>query len=339
MPEAAIHEITGCAAADHPAVKAWRALRPQGVEPTSVEIVQEWSGDKKSRRSGVYRLRGVGVAGGSIIAKRSRKKYAAVEVAVYEDFLARLENVGVRYFGSVEERDDVSTWVFLEDAGNENFSSLREEDLVLAARWMGHLHTSASAIAASARLPDRGPGYYLTQLRSARERIEQNITAPTLTAEDVSVLEAIDSRFERLESVWTGVEEICAAMPRTLIHGDFRQKNVRVRVGRAGLNLVAFDWEDAGWGVPALDVAHLLEGRAGVPENPVAAAYSATIRGHCPNLGSGAVERLARCGALLRSIDRISHASWGLVYEWGEWPMSHMRRYGSMLARVDEVVE
>jgi aminoglycoside phosphotransferase (APT) family kinase protein len=42
--------------------------------------------------------------------------------------------------------------------------------------------------------------------------------------------------------------------PRTLVHGDFGAKNVRLRTTPAGTEVVVLDWETAGWGAIAVDI-------------------------------------------------------------------------------------
>jgi Ser/Thr protein kinase RdoA (MazF antagonist) len=111
---------------------------------------------------------------------------------------------------------------------------------------------------AAARLPDRGPGHYPGHLRSARAAILGNLTNSALSAEDRALLNTIVSQCDALESRWDQVQRTCDRMPRTLVHGDFVVKNVNVRSGPAGPAFLAFDWETAGWGVPAPDLVQSL---------------------------------------------------------------------------------
>jgi aminoglycoside phosphotransferase (APT) family kinase protein len=45
-------------------------------------------------------------------------------------------------------------------------------------------------------------------------------------------------------------------MPCSLVHGDFAERNVRIRRNGAGLKLLVFDWEVSGWGLSPVDLAH-----------------------------------------------------------------------------------
>jgi hypothetical protein len=229
---------------DHPAVRAWNDLVPSRVDPAWIEILQDG-------KNPVYRLEGVGTQGGSVIAKRC--PLTTVERKIYEELLPRLPVTGLHYYGFTAE-DDQFGWLFLEDAGSAKYSALLEEHRALAAQWLGLMHTSAAQVATEDRLPDRGPGHYLEHLQSGA-KILRNIANPKLTTDDLRVLESIVSKCEFLESRWRQVEELCAGFPQTLVHGDFTAKNLRVQTGRAGVALLPFDWEMAGWGVPAADLA------------------------------------------------------------------------------------
>jgi thiamine kinase-like enzyme len=87
--------------------------------------------------------------------------------------------------------------------------------------------------------------------------IVDNFDNPVLRPEDRNMLRSLASTCERIESGWGRIEEICSDQPRTLVHGDLAVKHLRLRRDNAGPAIVAFDWEWAGWGVPAADI-HLL---------------------------------------------------------------------------------
>jgi hypothetical protein len=62
---------------------------------------------------------------------------------VYEEILALLPVAALRCFGSVGEKGGRFCWLFLEDAGEQEYSPQREEQRVLAPGWLGLMHTSA----------------------------------------------------------------------------------------------------------------------------------------------------------------------------------------------------
>ena len=175
------------------------------------------SKDLKKKKGVVYRLKGVGPGGSDIIAKWSSPERLLKERIIYEEVLPALPVSTVRYYGFIEETDDRCCWLFLESADGEEYSPLVNDHRTLAAQWLSLFHTSAAHIATAARLPDRGPGHYLEQLRSACETIQRNLTNPALTAETRAMLETVVRQLEVVASRWGQVEELCECAPRTLI--------------------------------------------------------------------------------------------------------------------------
>jgi hypothetical protein len=89
--------------------------------------------------------------------------------------------------------------------------------------------------------------------------------------------------------------------------------------------VLALDWETAGWGPPAADLADVPWGRTrrsvsstppDAPEDcvpwygPVSLdAYASAVAGRWPGIGRGEVEHLSRAGAAFRIIDATCWAS------------------------------
>jgi hypothetical protein len=260
--------------------------------------------------------------GAAVIAKRCPAAPARVERTFYEDILPRLPVPTLRYYGFVEEPGSGFCWFFLEDAGGGPYSPLLAEHRALAGRWLGLLH--ASCVAPVACLPDRGPAHYLGHLRSAGEAVRKRLAGPPLPAADVRVLGSIVSGCEVLEARWGQVEKLCDGLPRTCVHGDFKVKSLRVRSGRAGPALLAFDWENGGWGVPAADL--------GSSADADVAAYRSVVREHWPGLDVQSLERLAHVGRLFRNLAAIDWAAQRLPDEHTEGALVNLRLYASRQA-------
>jgi len=320
---------------DHPAVRAWRELQPERVEPEKIEILQELG--KETKKRSIYRLKGVGPAGAAVIAKQSRRARALVERIVYQEILPYLSISAPRCYGFLGEPEGQFCWLFLEDVGEERFSPLNAEHRCLAAQWLARMHTSATRLAVATRLPDGGPRHYLEYLRSARDTIGQHLNNPALRAEDLAALAAIMAQLGDLESRWDWVEECCEGVPATLVHGDFRPRNVYVRTGREGTILLPIDWERAGWGVPAADLA-ASRGLAASPQIDVM-AYWLVVRDHWPRLGPRDIGRLVAVGTIFRRLATLYWDSLHLAYEGGaEWVMATMSLYHAQLADVVRTV-
>src|SRR5262249_42248860 len=137
MPEDANAKVTPGDPSGQPAVKAWRELRPERGEPHGIEVLA--GGHSKARKRSVY-LTGVGrggVGGGAVIARRCKVNVAMLERTLYEEVLPHLPVPRLRYYGFVAEAESRYGWLFLEDAGGEEYSALLEGHRALAGRWLG----------------------------------------------------------------------------------------------------------------------------------------------------------------------------------------------------------
>jgi len=255
-----------------------------------------------------------------VIAKRGGGETLRAELAIYQAVLGNLPVSTPDCYGLVEDRGGLC-WLFLEDAGEVVYSPENRDHRPLAARWLARLHTSAAEFAAAAALPDRGVAHYLERLRCGRERMLLARANPALRPEDLAVLDELIAQCTVIESRWEEVEQLCQGMPQTLVHGDFVAKNIRVRMGQNGLILLAFDWETAGWGMPAADLAQV---------SP--ALYWRFVRDDWPDVGIRTVVRLAKVGKLLSRLAAVDWAAHWLKYEWVERPMGWLGLYRDDLA-------
>src|SRR5262245_8213230 len=162
----------------HPAARAWSEIRGVPLVPESIEIL------KNRNDSRVYRLAGVGPEGSNVIAKQCPKENALAELFIYKKVLAHLPFPALEHYGLLDEQDTRFCWVFMEDAGGVSYSPDIEEHGVLAAEWLGRLHTCGVEVPAGLSLSDRGPDHYLACLRSARDRIRHNLANPALNQDD-----------------------------------------------------------------------------------------------------------------------------------------------------------
>jgi len=314
---------------EHPAMQAWRQLYSKRSKPNFIEVLSE------GRKSCVFRLDGVGPGGTAIIAKRSKAGEARLEQTIHEEILPDLPIPSLTFYGAVDEPETGFRWLFLEDAENADFGYFSEQHRKLAARWLGLMHVSAERVLAVSRLPDRGPQYYLDHLHSSLRIIEGNRGDPALHSQDREVLDSILSLGRFLESRWMRVVELCRRYPRTLVHCDFVRKNLRVRSATSGVNLVVFDWEMAGYGIPAPDIAEA-SGR-GVPRRITGSLpdldlvdYWEVVRESWPHLDLRAMTALAELGAVFRSLLAISWESESVGHGW--WPIEELRGYQTDLA-------
>jgi len=280
--------------------RAWIYFRSEHVQPEIGEILAE--------RTFVYRLNGVGSEGSAVIAKQCKPGTGMIEHTVYKEILFHLPVSSPYCYGFVEELGGESCWLFLEDAGTDVFRYHIREHRALATRWLGLMHTSAVPVAASACLPDRGPDYYLEHLQLARDAIQQAIVDFPFNPNDLAILESVVSRCNVLESCWSKVERFCDQMPETLVHCDFKQSNIRVRNGQTGTAILPFDWEMAGWGIPAADLEEF--------EQADLAIYWTVVRPCWPYLSFQHIQQMANFGRIFRGLANMSWECWNFENSW-----------------------
>ena len=238
--------------AEHPAFRAWARVHGSQAAPTKIEVLKQ-----TKRKTMVCRLSGSGTEMENVIAKRSFRHYIGVERIIYAEILPSLPVTSLRYYGSTEDDDPNYEWLFIEDANGRAYTSRLKAHRIAAGLWLGIMHTSsASHVDMLSRLPERGPGHYLEALRFARQWIERSLNLE-LELEDLDSLQMIISDFDRLEGQWSELLEFCDKLPLSLVHGDFKERNIRIRAAahdRGVPILVAFDWAEAGRGVPPVDI-------------------------------------------------------------------------------------
>jgi len=319
--------------AQHPATRAWRTLATEHVEPEHIEILQAWPG-----KSMIYRLARAGPSGADVIAKRCEVPVESTERSIYESILPSLPVSRLRYYGLATDEDERFCWLFIEDAGEGKYSVDLEEHRLLAGQWLGVMNVSAAQLPSAASLPDRGPGFYLQLLRRAQQTTREILTHPSVRRENPAALETILTHCDALETRWDDVERCCDGIPRTLVHGDFAEQNARVQIGPAGTRLLVWDWDGAGWGIPAVDLAQFMGGSL----SPNLRAYWSIVHSSWRGLRAAKVERLAELGRMFRAVNAIVWANSGFSLrasrsssrptDSAEWYVEEMNWYERELA-------
>ena len=308
--------------ASHPALQAWRNFRSLEDVPERIEVLRQHG------VVGVYRLVGAGVGGESIIAKRTPAAKASVERTVYEALLPQMPVTTPRFYGALFPAErETHAWFFLEDVGAERYSDANPEHLALTARWVARVHGAAADLPAARSLPDGGPGRYHEHLMSARDKIGKRLSGPELTPDDVTLLRAVLDGLQRLESDWSQIESRCVGLPATLVHGDFRPKNVYLRPNGAGLACYPIDWETAGWGVPAADLTRI-----------DVATYWSVAREWRECVSLDTVQRLANVGQVFRTLAAIDWESASLRFETRRMISQPLASLAVLLSRLTDAV-
>jgi aminoglycoside phosphotransferase (APT) family kinase protein len=301
--------LRGASIHRHAALAAWNRLH---FPPAAISTLEIWRETPAHQPASVYRLQLENGGPASVFAKRCDAASCEVERMCYEEIVPRLALSSPTYYGSVEEPDG-TCWVFLEDVGRERFSAHDPTHRALASRWIGRLHRMGAQVEAARRLPDAGPNRYLRHLRDGRDRIRQNLENPALTAEERQLLLEVLATLDRVEARWDAIPRACEGLPETVVHGDFRPKNVRIREEPTGPVLYPMDWELAGWGVPVVDLAPARGADDTLQVDPE--LYADILRGHGPALDRRDVERMSLIGFLLRKLAGIDWETLSLHHE------------------------
>jgi hypothetical protein len=326
---------------EHPATQAWLQINPGSRVPGRIEQFSRRGKSAKKRKSSVYRLHGVGSGYETIVAKRGKLCTVALELLVYEEILGRLPVSSLRVLGSLTEPEEDMQWLFVEDAGESHFCRTDPEHRALAARWLAGLHTGAATLVGD-ELPSRGPDHFLRLLRESVALVVETQAPLAPTPARKGTLDQIERVTELLEARWSELDSFCHRMPTTLAHGDFIDKNVRIGDANGGERpLYVFDWEVAGRGTPAADLATSNWGAhddaiqeyvrvarehwSGLTENDVRGMlqvgrvfrYVASIRWLCDKLPFGDAEKsLEKVSGYLDSLDAIaSNQRWQWALE------------------------
>jgi hypothetical protein len=297
------------------AAAAWSTLSPRCPACTPVETLQE------KKNSAVYRLAEAGPHGQSIIAKWLRAEPCAIEQTVYDNVLARLETRAARCFGSVADDADGFHWIFVEEAGGVGYDPNDSSHRAIASAWLAELHSTAQDLAAataeSGHLPQVGPSRCIRRIAGAKDRIASFVENPALHDDDRSVLAELLGQCDSLSGWCESLDGHYRRFAPTLVHGDFVAKNLRICIEDGQAHLLVFDWEMAGYGPPAADLA----------ECDDLANYHASLRGMFRTETLADVQVLALIGKALRWAAAVDWASWGLEGPWVRKPMRNLRCY------------
>jgi hypothetical protein len=327
-------EVSSECMREHPAVRAWSRLGSEWTDPQSIETLK-----LKRKKSAVYRLAGVGPGGSSVIAKRCSRRTALIEQMIYQNCLPCLPLPVLRFYGFVEDTDNAEfCWLFLEDGTGEKYSPNNAEDRELAGQWLATVHTTAIPDILARCLPERGPDHYLELLRLIQTTVLKYLANSALPAEDLAALRAVASQCDLVDSHWPEVETFCRAIPPALVHGDLVIKNVRVRTFPDRRAFFVFDWEYAGWGVPATDLCQF----TGLTISPDLNAYFACLKNIAQPIDLVNPYRLAEYGSIFRVIDDMSWEVLSMhfdAYRFLARPISCLRRYERLMAAALDAVK
>jgi Phosphotransferase enzyme family len=296
------------------AQRAWNEQLGLGGRATAIEVLKS-----ERRKSTVYRIRGL-LPGAPVVAKRCSQAVARVERDVYESIMPQLPLPRLRLYGCAAEADE-ACWLFVEDAGDDGFNPAVGKHRELAARWLGVAHTVTATASGGHSLPDRDASHYRALLDSALGTLGFAVHNPALETSEIDVLKRAIRQCERLASNWGDVSALLQALPRTFVHGGFYRKNIRIKTVGGATALLPFDWESAGWGFPAIDLAHV---------DP--RLYLEAVKSEWPNVDLAMLEAQVRVGRILWCLKAVPGEGRAFRSSWPKRAVAKVGIYSEEMA-------
>ncbi|MCO5184052.1 MAG: aminoglycoside phosphotransferase family protein [Anaerolineae bacterium] len=238
--------------AEERAWAAWRRIHPESTAVRAVEMIQP-----AHRRSTVVRLEGVPGFEYNIMAKECDTSQAEIEFSVYAEILPHIPHPTLKCLGIVKELSQGSSWLFVEEAVGEVYSHSNTDHQLPAARWLAALHEHAASLVNRVDLEQRDVEHYRNLAEAARETLENSSGNPALSSEQSKLVSDLRRQCEQLRNRVSELQWLFDEFPKTLVHGGFYGKNVRIGIQDALPVVLAYDWESAGWGNPAVDLAYI----------------------------------------------------------------------------------
>ena len=192
--------------------------------------------------------------------------HPAREIEVYQKILNPAQRGTARCVGAVDSPELERHWLFLERVDGLllwQVGDLKQWDA--AARWLGELHLAERGSVTRSTSSVRPAAAHRAALRGCKTLLcydEKFFAVWMERAEKFLQKRNADDlkKFARLAKNYDRVVKQLAALPPTFVHGEFYPSNVIVRDGAAAEKICAIDWEVAGVGPGALDLAALTAG-------------------------------------------------------------------------------
>jgi thiamine kinase-like enzyme len=319
--------------------RAWSRFEPKS-RPAQIRPIFDGSerekGRKHKKKSAVFRLVAAGSEGSDVIAKRCKRRVARLERLIHSEILPGACLPSLKILGVLEQPRTELAWLFMEDAGGREYVSADNGHYSAAVRWLARLHTScALEEALEPRLRHRNLEYFRDCLDSGVSAIRTKSAEGALSREDRELLDSLTRRLEAVRARWSQIVEVCHGVPSTLVHGDFVAKNIRVRGSRSRIQLLVLDWDAAGWGTPALDLASLWRSREPRDARP----YWKQIKAEWPELTIEKIDRLTLVGRVFRLLRAIHWTESRLLAKDGVRMIPHLASYEVDLAFVSRELD
>lgn len=148
-----------------------------------------------------------------------------------------------------------TAWLISDYVAGEPFDRRSANHRELVGTWLGDLHIWCAGTPPP-DLPSRDLAYHRDVVARAQTTVEEAWrSGAALTETERAAARRLADASSRLLDLWDGVRIGLDPLPTTLVHSGIAGKNVRVVQDGGGHLVLAFDWEQGGWGCPAADLA------------------------------------------------------------------------------------
>jgi Ser/Thr protein kinase RdoA (MazF antagonist) len=157
--------------------------------------------------------------------------------------------------GTRQARGPGRGWLVSQHAGGQSYDPRSPTHRSLAGAWLADLHAWSASVPRP-QLPARGAEYHRNAVDAACATLTDTLSgAAGLTADDAATIIALRTLGWDVLERWDEIEAALQGLPVTLVHSDVGRNNVQVVHEVDGSAVLAFDWEQAGWGCPAADIS------------------------------------------------------------------------------------
>lgn len=226
------------------ALQVVRTVVP-GFDPVACERL-------KRGKSDVFTVHGAGDR--PLVAKCAREDTISVEHQV----LTWLEAAPFRTVlarGTTKAWETGRAWLVSEYAVGQPYDPRSPTHRRLAGIWMSDLHMwSASVVRPN--LPARNSAYHREVVHEACATLADALRGGCgLTAGHSATIRSVEELGRVVLDRWSYVDALLRDIPETLVHSGIAGKNVRIVEDASMPTVLAFDWEQGGWGCPAADMS------------------------------------------------------------------------------------
>jgi hypothetical protein len=161
----------------------------------------------------------------------------------------------VRTRGTTDAHQTGRAWLVSEYALGKPYDPRSATHRRLAGTWMGELHMWSASVARP-NLPARDSMYHRNVVDEACATLADALRDGCgLTADHRVTIRALAVIGRDVLDRWSDLDALLGSLPEALVHCGIAGKNVRVVQDAVRPAVLAFDWEQAGWGCPAADMS------------------------------------------------------------------------------------